>query len=61
MSLDFTTDSGYDVVTGQNTIDSDPQLSCSYFPYLQTLVRLLGLGVPPGSDAVLGVLNFSPY
>jgi hypothetical protein len=34
MSLDFITDSGYDVVTGQNTADSGPQLGCSYFLYL---------------------------
>ena len=53
--------SGYDAVTGQNTTDSYSQLGCSYFPYTSTLIPLLGLGVPPGSDAALGVLILSPY
>ena len=53
--------SGYDAVTGQNTTDSYYQLGCSYFPYTSTLVPLLGLGAPPGSDAVLGVLILSLY
>jgi hypothetical protein len=61
MSLDFSPNSGYDAVTGQNTTDLHPQLGCSYFLYISTLVPLLGLGAPPGSDAVLGVLVLSPY
>ena len=61
MSLDFITDSGYDVVTGQNTLTYTPQLGCSYFLLFPTLVRLQELGAPPGSDAALGVLEFSPY
>ena len=62
MRLDFITNSGYDAVTGQNTTDLlYPQLGCNYFPYTSTLVLLLGLGAPPGSDAVLGVLFLSPY
>ena len=61
MSLDLVTNSGYDAVTGQNITDLHPQLGCNYFPYTSTLVLLLGLGAPPGSDAVLGVLVLSPY
>ena len=61
MSLDFITNSGYDAVTGQSTTDLHPQLGRSYFTYTSTLDPLLGLGAPPGSDAVLGVLVLSPY
>ncbi len=61
MSLDFITNSGRDAVTGQITTDLHPQSRCNYFPYSSTLVLLLGLGAPPGSDAVLGVLVLSPY
>jgi hypothetical protein len=56
MSLDFITNSGRDAVTGQITTDLHPQSRCNYFPYTSTPVPLIGLGVPPGSDAVLAVL-----